>query len=120
MPLKVLINGFGRIGRLTFRYLYEDPLFEIRGINDLCSVDSAAYLGNYDSIHGRWNHKMAVSEAEDTITVDGTHKIKFTQSRTIEGIADVGSYDVVLECTGQHLKVAGLEKYFEVSEKSGR
>ena len=45
MPLKVLINGFGRIGRLTFRFLYEDPLFEIAGINDICSIESATYLG---------------------------------------------------------------------------
>jgi len=114
-PLKVLINGFGRIGRLTFRYLYEDPLFEIKGINDLCSCDSAAYLGNYDSIHGRWSHRMVAND--DTITVDGTHEIAFSQSKTIEGILNVGSYDVVLECTGKHLKVAGLEKYFEMGVK---
>jgi len=115
MPLTVLINGFGRIGRLTFRYLYEDPLFEIRGINDICSVDSAAYLGNYDSVHGRWSHKMTVDGS--TISVDNTHNISFSSSSTIEDIPSISTYDVVLECTGKHLKVAGLNKYFELGVK---
>lgn len=46
--MKCAVNGFGRIGRLVFRYAWEDESLDIVHVNDLCSCDSAAYLIKYD------------------------------------------------------------------------
>ena len=59
--VKVAINGFGRIGRLVFRYAWDDPTLEIVHVNDLCSIDSAAYLVKYDSVHGTWENVTFLS-----------------------------------------------------------
>ena len=54
MAIKVAINGFGRIGRLAFRLMYNDPNFEIVGINDLTDAEQLAYLLKYDSAQGNF------------------------------------------------------------------
>ncbi|KAL3904971.1 MAG: hypothetical protein SGPRY_011087, partial [Prymnesium sp.] len=62
MPIKCAINGFGRIGRLTFRFAWEMPELEIVHINEIIGgAETAAYLVKYDSIHGTWS-----KEAEAT------------------------------------------------------
>ncbi|MDG1919226.1 MAG: glyceraldehyde 3-phosphate dehydrogenase NAD-binding domain-containing protein, partial [Schleiferiaceae bacterium] len=52
MSTKIAINGFGRIGRLTFRNLIESDKVEVVAINDLTAVDMLAHLLKYDSAHG--------------------------------------------------------------------
>ena len=69
MPLKVGINGFGRIGRLVFRAAAKNPNVEFVGINDLFPPDSLAYLLKHDSTHGRF--KGTVEAKENGIVVDG-------------------------------------------------
>ena len=49
--IKVAINGFGRIGRLVFRIMEEDPTFEVVAINDLTDAEQLAYLLKYDTSH---------------------------------------------------------------------
>lgn len=49
MAIKVAINGFGRIGRLVFRIMEEDPSFDVVAINDLTNADELAYLLKYDT-----------------------------------------------------------------------
>ncbi len=49
MAIKVAINGFGRIGRLAFRLLAQDPQFDVVGINDLTDAETLAYLLKYDT-----------------------------------------------------------------------
>ena len=69
MPLKVAINGFGRIGRLVFRAGLNHPdLIEFVGINDLVPPPNLAYLLKYDSTHGRFNG--TVEAKEDGIVVE--------------------------------------------------
>lgn len=53
MTTKVGINGFGRIGRLVFRAMENDPELEVVAINDLGDIPTMAHLLKYDSIHGR-------------------------------------------------------------------
>jgi glyceraldehyde 3-phosphate dehydrogenase len=72
MPVKCAVNDFGRIGRLTFKYAWEDPELEIVHVNDVCSVESAAYLLQYDSVHGTWTKHVEVTADETGFTVDGT------------------------------------------------
>eukprot|EP00558_Chaetoceros_sp_UNC1202_P007894 CAMPEP_0197246362 /NCGR_PEP_ID=MMETSP1429-20130617/10823_1 /TAXON_ID=49237 /ORGANISM="Chaetoceros sp., Strain UNC1202" /LENGTH=350 /DNA_ID=CAMNT_0042706993 /DNA_START=118 /DNA_END=1170 /DNA_ORIENTATION=+ len=110
--VKVAVNGFGRIGRLVFRYAWDDPTMEIVHVNDLCSVESAAYLVKYDSVHGTWG-KDVQQDTEECFTVDGK-KVTFSQEKDYSCI-DFRSMGVemVLECTGKFLKVDTLKAYTE-------
>ena len=66
--VKVAINGFGRIGRLVFRLMEEDPEFEIVAINDLTDAEQLAYLLKYDTNHR--NYKLdEISFHDDKIVV---------------------------------------------------
>ena len=68
--VKVAINGFGRIGRLVFRMMEEDPEFEIVAINDLTDAEQLAYLLKYDTNHR--NYKLdEISFNENKIVVSG-------------------------------------------------
>lgn len=97
MP-RVAINGFGRIGRCTFKQFVEDDRFEIAGINDLAELDELAYLLKYDSVHGWYPRK--VSTDGDMLLVDG-HKIPFHREKEPARLpwGDLG-VDVVVESSG--------------------
>lgn len=73
MPIKVAINGFGRIGRLVFRIMEEDKNFEVVAINDLSDSEQLSYLLKYDSNHRLYN--KIVDYDEEGIIIDG-HKVK--------------------------------------------
>ncbi len=114
--IRIGINGFGRIGRLAFRYAATKPEVEVVGINDLLDADYLAYLLKYDSVHGRFQGE--VSAGNNYITVNG-NKIRVTSERDPENI-NWGELDVdfVIESTGfftdkdkaaKHLK-AGAKK----------
>jgi len=111
MPIKCAINGFGRIGRLVFRYAWDDPSLEIVHVNDVCSCESASYLVQYDSVHGTWHHK--VDQVDDaSFTVDDK-TVTFSQESDFTKVdwAAMG-VDMVMECTGKFLKVKTLDPYF--------
>jgi glyceraldehyde 3-phosphate dehydrogenase len=111
--VKVAVNGFGRIGRLVFKYAWEDPTLEIVHVNDLCSCESAAYLVQYDSVHGTWDKEVEAKEDGSAFTVDGT-VVTFSREADFTNIdfAAMG-VEMVMECTGQFLKVATLSPYFD-------
>ena len=70
MTIKVGINGFGRIGRMVFRAVYNEfDDIEIVGINDLLDADYLAYMLKYDSVHGRFNG--TVEAGENAMIVNG-------------------------------------------------
>lgn len=110
--VRCAVNGFGRIGRLVFRYAWDDPSLEIVHVNDLCSCESAAYLVKYDSVHGTWS-KEVEQEESDKFTVDG-QVVTFSQEADFSNIdfAAMG-VDMVMECTGKFLKVKTLAPYFD-------
>ena len=110
--VKVAVNGFGRIGRLVFRFAWDDPTLEIVHVNDLCSCESAAYLIKYDSVHGTWEKN--VSTAQGGFTVDGT-LVTFSREKDYTNIdfAAMG-VEMVLECTGKFLTVKELSPYFDL------
>ena len=62
MAIKVGINGFGRIGRLAFRAMVNDPEIEVVAVNDLGDIPTMAHLLKYDSIHGRAFDTVEVTE----------------------------------------------------------
>jgi glyceraldehyde 3-phosphate dehydrogenase len=100
MATKIAINGFGRIGRLVLRALYEsgrDDL-EVVAINDLGPVETNAHLFRYDSVHGRFPGQ--VSTGENWMDI-GRGRISVTAERDPAKLphADLG-VDIALECTG--------------------
>ncbi len=99
MALKVAINGFGRIGRLAFRRMFNDAQFEIVAINDLTDAESLAYLLEYDSAQGRFLHGEIAHE-DGAITVQGT-RIPIFAERDPENLPwKKLAVDVVVESTG--------------------
>lgn len=107
--VKVAVNGFGRIGRLVFRYAWDDPTLELVHVNDLCSVESAAYLVKYDSVHGTWSKD--VKQEDDHFSVDGK-KVTFSQHKDFKKIDfRAMGVEMVLECTGKFLKMDVLNPY---------
>ncbi len=97
--IKVAINGFGRIGRLVFRIMEEDPNFDVVAINDLTEADQLAYLLKYDTSH-RVYRINEISSTEDSIIV-GERKIKIFSEKDPENLPwkDL-DIDIVFECTG--------------------
>ena len=100
MPVRVAINGFGRIGRLVLRAAAESKRKDIEfvAINDLGSAEANAHLLTYDSVHGRYPGK--VQAMKTAIKVDGK-KIQVLSERDPAKLpwGDLGA-DIVLECTG--------------------
>lgn len=97
--IKVAINGFGRIGRLVFRQMEEDPEYEVVAINDLTDSEQLAYLLKYDTNHRNYREDE-ITNTEDSIVV-GSRKIKVYAEKdpSLLPWGELG-VDVVLECTG--------------------
>lgn len=106
---KVAINGFGRIGRLSFRQLLTKDGVEICAINDLTSVDTLAHLLKYDSIHGRFPGEVRVEGGH--LVVNGK-TIHVTAERDPAALpwGDLGC-DVVVESTGVFRDPEGAGKH---------
>ncbi len=100
MAVKVAINGFGRIGRLAFRQMFNAEGYEIVAINDLTNPKMLAHLLKYDSAQGRYALADTVQAKDDSIVVDGK-EIKIYAQRDPKDLpwGDL-NVDVVLECTG--------------------
>ncbi len=103
--IKVAINGFGRIGRLTFREMLKKDNIEVVAINDLTDTTTLAHLLKYDSIHGRFGHE--VSFDEQNLIVNGK-SIRVTAEKDPANLpwASMG-IDVVLESTGKFVDDQG-------------
>jgi len=95
---RIAINGFGRIGRLAFRQLQGREGVQVVAINDLTDVETLAHLLKYDSIHGRFDGAVEVSDGN--IVVNG-HTISISAERNPADLPwATNSIDVVIESTG--------------------
>jgi len=109
MPVKVGINGFGRIGRNIFRAALGDPAIEIVAVNDITDSKTLAYLLKYDSILGNLPNK--VTHTDDTISVDGkSFKVFRVKDPVALDWASVGA-DIVVESTGLFTAGADARKH---------
>jgi glyceraldehyde 3-phosphate dehydrogenase len=109
MPVKVGINGFGRIGRNIFRAALGDPAIEIVAVNDITDSKTLAYLLKYDSILGNLPNK--VTHTDDTIAVDGkSFKVFRVKDPAALDWASVGA-DIVVESTGLFTTGAEARKH---------
>ena len=100
MAVKVAINGFGRIGRLAFRQMFDAEGYEVVAINDLTSPKMLAHLLKYDSSQGKYKYADAVTAGEDSITVNGKEIKIYACANAAEIPWGAHDVDVVLECTG--------------------
>ncbi|MDA8564983.1 type I glyceraldehyde-3-phosphate dehydrogenase [Schleiferiaceae bacterium] len=115
MSTKIAINGFGRIGRLTFRNLIDSDNVEIVAINDLTAVDMLAHLLKYDSAHGRFNGTVA--HTENSLIVNGKEITVYAQ-RDPETLpwGEIG-VEVVVESTGFFTNAEGMGKHITAGAK---
>ena len=115
MAVKVAINGFGRIGRLAFRQMFEAEGYEVVAINDLTPIETIAHLLKYDSTQGKFDGEISIEG--DYLVVDG-HKILITVERDPANLPwkDLG-VDVVLESTGLFTKRDAAKKHLDAGAK---
>ena len=96
--VKVAINGFGRIGRLAFRQIYNMKGIDVVAINDLTKPNVLAHLLKYDTAQGRFNQE--VTHSDNSITVNGNEIKIYAQKDPAQIPWGQHDVDVVLECTG--------------------
>lgn len=115
MSVKVAINGFGRIGRLVYRKIYNMEGIDVVAINDLTDPKTLAHLLKYDSAQGRFNQE--VTHSDSSISVNGDEVKIYSQkdpSQIPWGDHDV---DVVVECTGFFADKAKAEAHIQAGAK---
>lgn len=114
MTIKVGINGFGRIGRLTFRVASQWPEFEFVQINDPSGdAQTMAHLLNFDSVHGRWQH--TAQHGETSIDVNG-RSIAYSQHSKLQD-SDWSQCDLVIDASGKFKSKQALQAYLDQGVK---
>ncbi|KUJ81737.1 type I glyceraldehyde-3-phosphate dehydrogenase [Ruegeria profundi] len=115
MTLKLAINGFGRIGRGVLRAVMENNRtdLEVVAINDLGKPEMNAHLFEFDSVHGRYPHKVTLTDEGLDV---GAGPIRLTSERDPEAL-DWSDVDVVLECTGVFRTREAAERHLKNGAK---
>ncbi|KKU31978.1 MAG: Glyceraldehyde-3-phosphate dehydrogenase [candidate division WWE3 bacterium GW2011_GWA1_46_21] len=115
MPVKLAINGFGRIGRAAFKIAFDNPQLEIVAINDLTEVDGLAYLLKHDTVYGLYEKDVTVGDK--TLVVAG-RSVKVLGEKDPANLpwAALG-VDVVLECTGRFTKDGAAKAHIQAGAK---
>ncbi len=107
--MKVAINGFGRIGRLAFKYLLEKENIEVVAINDLTDNKTLAHLLKYDSVHGQF--AGTVDYNDEFLIVNGQKIHALAVAKPTELPWKELGVDVVLESTGRFVKKEDAEMH---------
>lgn len=113
--LKVAINGFGRIGRPSFKIIFEREDMEVVAINDLADADSMAYLLKYDSAYGVYNRDVKTKDGK--LIVDGKEFAVFAEKDPNNLPWKELEVDVVLECTGIFVNQEGASGHLNAGAK---
>ncbi|OGC47891.1 type I glyceraldehyde-3-phosphate dehydrogenase [candidate division WWE3 bacterium RIFCSPHIGHO2_01_FULL_42_13] len=115
MPIKVAINGFGRIGRAAFRIIDQRSDCEVVALNDLGSIENMAYLLKYDTPYGRYEKE--VSSDSSSLIVGGKKIPVFAEKDPAKLPWKDLSVDVVLECTGVFVKDGSAKVHLEAGAR---
>jgi glyceraldehyde 3-phosphate dehydrogenase len=115
--VRVAINGFGRIGRLAFRQMFNAPGYEIVAINDLTDAKMLAHLLKYDSVQGRYALGEQVSVKDSSIVVAGKEIPIFAMAKASELPWKAYNVDVVLECTGFYTSKDKAQAHIDAGAK---
>jgi glyceraldehyde 3-phosphate dehydrogenase len=96
--MKIAINGMGRIGRAALKVILENEALELVAVNDIVAVENVAYLLNYDTVYGIYEHK--VTHTQTSLEIDGK-TIPFYSERNPEELPwEKHKVDLVIESTG--------------------
>jgi glyceraldehyde 3-phosphate dehydrogenase len=116
MPIKIAINGFGRIGRNTFKVIFDKfPDLEVVAINDLTDTPTLSHLLKYDSIYGVYN--KGVENKENAILVDKKEIKVLAEKDPLNLPWKKMGVDIVLECTGIFSDYDGAKKHLDAGAK---
>lgn len=115
MKTKIAINGFGRIGRLIFRKIWNDNELEVVGINDLTDAKTLAHLLKYDTAHGTFNHE--VKSTDKSIIVDGKEFLIFGEKDPAQLPWKDLNVDIVIEGTGRFLTTEAAQLHIDAGAK---
>lgn len=114
-PIRVAINGFGRIGRCVLRAIYEQRLnhrIEVVHINEPATIDTIAHLTQFDSTHGLFPGKVDFDEKH--LYING-HPITVSHSTTPEGVDwQKLNIDILLECSGVYLEREAVQRFIDL------
>ena len=118
MAVRVAINGFGRIGRLAFRQMFDAEGYEVVAINDLVKPSMLANLLKYDTTHGSYKKKSITADDEaGKITVDGKDITIYAVPKAEELPWGELKVDVVLECSGFYASKAKAEAHIKAGAR---
>ena len=112
-PVKIAINGFGRIGRSLFRLLLDHPDIEVVAINDISDARTLSHLLKYDSIHGVLD--IPITYSENAIVVN-EKSVSFSSEKNISKIP-WSNVDIVIECSGKFKTRTELQKHIDNGAK---
>ncbi|HEB01396.1 MAG TPA: type I glyceraldehyde-3-phosphate dehydrogenase [Candidatus Portnoybacteria bacterium] len=115
MPIKIAINGFGRIGRPTLKCALENPNLEVVAVNDLTDNKTLAHLLKYDSLYGIYEKK--VDFTKDSLTIEGKKIKALAEKDPVRLPWQKLGIDLVLECTGYFTDKEGAEKHIQAGAK---
>jgi glyceraldehyde 3-phosphate dehydrogenase len=117
MTIKIGINGFGRMGRLSLRAAWHWNDFEIVQVNEVAGdAASAAHLLKYDSVHGTWDEEISAADDDSSTIQIGGRSISYSQNKNIQD-TDWSAVDMVIECTGKFKSQELLAPYFDQGVK---
>jgi glyceraldehyde 3-phosphate dehydrogenase len=114
---KLAINGFGRIGRPSFKIAFEKDDMEVVAINDLTDIETAAHLLRYDSSYGRYEKEVVVDKENSELVVDGTRIKYLTEPDPTQLPWKELEVDVVLECSGVFNSQEKAQRHIEAGAK---
>ncbi len=126
MPIKIAINGFGRIGRAAFKIALENKNIEVVAINDLMDNKVLAHLLKYDTVYGQ--HSASIQGIKEGIKISGKLYPVFEEREPAKLPWKELKVDVVLECTGifrdkktagEHLKAGARRVIISAPDKDG-
>ena len=116
MPIKIAINGFGRIGRATFKNILKNHhKLEVMAVNDLTDAETLAHLLKHDSVYGFY--EKGVKSKKDSLIIDGKKIRVFSEKDPVNLPWKDLKIDIVLECTGVFRKLEDAKKHITAGAK---
>ncbi len=112
MTVKIAINGFGRMGRLYTRAMWDNPELDLVAINEpFATAQASAHLLKFDTVHGTWD--MDTGFGDDEISVYGK-RIAYSKHDSPSGIPwSSDEVDIVIECSGKFRSRSALQPYYD-------
>ena len=116
MPIRVAINGFGRMGKLGFRAGFDNTAYDIVHINEIAGDSRCmAHLLEFDSVHGRWDRN--ISYEDNAINVDGKRISYSSHAEPAEVNWQDMNIDLLIDCSGKFKTEQSLQPYFDAGIK---